>query len=32
VAAIINKYLPEGDLIACALELADEGFDEHAKL
>jgi len=29
---ILNKYLPGGDLLACALELAEAGYEEQAKL
>ena len=29
---IINKYLPEGDLLDCQSELIDAGFTEQAKL
>jgi hypothetical protein len=30
--AILNKYLPEGDFLACALELAEAGYEEYARL
>jgi hypothetical protein len=30
--AILNKYLPGGDLITCALELTEAGYEEQAKL
>lgn len=29
---IINKYLPEGDIMACQNELIDAGFEANAKL
>jgi hypothetical protein len=29
---ILNKYLPEGNLLACAMELVEAGYEEHAKL
>jgi hypothetical protein len=29
---IINKYLPEGNYLACAMELIESGYKEHAKL
>lgn len=32
VEKIINKYLPEGDMIDCQNELYDAGFGEYAKL
>jgi hypothetical protein len=32
VEDIINKYLPEGDIIECQAELIEAGFDEYAKL
>lgn len=32
VEAIINKYLPEGDIIGCQQELIEDGFDEYAQL
>ena len=32
LAAILNKYLPEGDLIDCQQELIDAGYEEMAKL
>jgi hypothetical protein len=30
--AILRKYLKGGDLIACALELVEAGYEEQAKL
>jgi hypothetical protein len=30
--SILNKYLPEGNLLACAMELIEAGYDEHAGL
>jgi len=30
--SILNKYLPEGNLLACALELIKAGYEEQAKL
>jgi hypothetical protein len=32
VEAIINKYLPEGNIVECQSELIEAGFDEYAKL
>lgn len=32
VQNIINKYLPEGDIIECQRELIEAGFEEYAKL
>ena len=32
VENIINKYLPEGDILACQQELIDAGFEEYAQL
>lgn len=32
VEAIINKYLPEGDIMDCQNELIDAGLSEYAKL
>ena len=32
LTAILNKYLPEGDLIDCQQELIDAGYEEQAKL
>jgi hypothetical protein len=29
---IVNKYLPEGDIIDCQNELIDAGLDKHAKM
>jgi hypothetical protein len=29
---ILNKYLPGGDLITCAIELTEAGYEEQAKL
>ena len=29
---IINKYLPEGDILECQQELIDAGFEEYARL
>jgi len=30
--AILNRYLPEGNLLACALELVEAGFEEQTRL
>ena len=32
VERILNKYLPEGDLLACQQELIDAGFEDFAQL
>jgi hypothetical protein len=32
VQDIINKYLPEGDIIECQAELIEAGYEEYAKL
>ncbi len=32
VDRIINKYLPEGDILECQSELMDAGLEEYAKL
>lgn len=32
VMDIINKYLPEGDIVACQQELIEAGLDEYAQL
>ena len=32
VETIINKYLPEGDILECQSELMDAGLEEYAKL
>jgi hypothetical protein len=32
LANIINKYLPEGDIVECQGELIEEGYEEFAKL
>lgn len=32
IDGIINKYLPEGDLIACQQELIEAGLEEYAQL
>ena len=32
VEDIINKYLPEGDILECQQELIDAGFEEYAQL
>jgi hypothetical protein len=32
VQDIINKYLPEGNIVECQSELIEAGFEEFAKL
>jgi hypothetical protein len=29
---ILNRHLPEGNILACAMELIEAGYEEHAKL
>jgi hypothetical protein len=30
--SILNKYLPEGNLLTCAMELVEAGYEEQARL
>jgi hypothetical protein len=30
--SILNKYLPDGNLLACAMELVEAGYEEQARL
>jgi hypothetical protein len=32
LTSILNKYLPEGNPLACAMELVEAGYEEQAKL
>jgi len=32
LASILNKYLPGGNPLACAIELIEAGYEEHARL